>query len=90
MPLVDATGLRLVAVPEPFPGLRRSSDLTKVNSPDQSYVVVPGLRKMNPSLLDQLIIEAHYRPGGPGGPMLENPYRDWPPAREGWRGEGAR
>lgn len=84
MDLVDATGLGLVVVPEPFPGLRRSSDLTKVNSPYQSYTVVTGLNQINPSLIDRLVIEAHFRPGGPGGPMREKPYREWPPAREGW------
>lgn len=70
MALVDATGLRLV----PWLGgfALDASDLRKVNSP-------------RPSLVDRMIIEAHFAPGGPGGPMRENPYRDWPPAREGWR-----
>lgn len=81
MALVDATGLRLV----PWLGgfALDASDLRRYNHVNQMHVVldpaVPGLPRY---------VEAEYtpyRPGGPMGPMRENPYRDWPPAREGWR-----
>lgn len=80
--MIDASHLGLVDV-----GSWRlhTSDLTKVNSPYQRVTVVPGLSQMSPTQLDRLHIEALYRPGGPMGPMRENPYRDWPPAREGRR-----
>lgn len=68
MNLVDATGLRLVGV-----GSWRlhASDLTRVNSPRQKFTVVPGLSGMSPLELNRVHIAAHYRPGGPMGPMWE-------------------
>lgn len=83
MTLQDATGLGLVDVGPLLPGLLYMSDLRRQNSIHQSYIVVDRPTQAERDALAAYL--RNYRPGGPMGPMREMPYRDWPPAREGWR-----
>lgn len=52
--VIDASHLGLVDVGS---WLLHASDLTKLNSPYQRYVLVPGLSRMSPAELDRVRVE---------------------------------
>lgn len=76
--LVDATRLGLVHVPQCGCSLHSAQGIPRRQSP---FIGPTVQAHVEYDLLDDAIIRyaAHYRPGGPMGPMSESPYRDWPP-----------
>lgn len=82
MGLVDATGLGLVSA-SALPGLIGAYDHASRRPLTQWQMVMRQEGPLFPRLAFDEYLH-HYRPGGPMGPMRESPYRDWPPAREGW------